>query len=949
MNITIKKQYTQFKHFNYFGIYVQAVSKDNVIKKECIQPSKSQYVNKKVYYEPIFDKFTGDYITPNGIQIDTSNISTIDIDVPDKCPILDKLLIDCSFIIKTNKGYHFYFNKENKLKRNIQAKIVDINLNKLWYVPEYKHIETAQIFKYQIIKSDKLVDMPEYAIKWCKDTIDELYEDKQIKQVVEVVINKDNVINRDIIINKFDLVVMEQIFYELYHNGYFTDTKKWLSVGVSARHCNNSEECYKLFSKYSRMVPEYKDVSDREIRGCFYGKGSYNINFDENGLLLTIGKLSKINFKNSLQHLLTSKFNKQIEYINQQYIYNKDDTIFEPWMNSDVKALCIKSIYGSGKTYAFKQILKKYNPEKVLFITYRQSLALSFSDDLKTDYQFLNYLDDKKEIKEAKRGIVQLDSLSRIISKPDLMTQEDGIPYYDLIVLDEVEGLLNHLSYEKINQFYTHNILIQLLNKTNKILCLDGDMGDRSYNFISTISNNIKYKLIVNKYTGIKKNFIFSHNIDNFDKLIDTDLKNKKKVVIVCMTLTESEKYNNKYKDNYTVCLHNSTEKNKTVLKDVNTNWATCDILIYSPSVESGVDFNITNYFYKCYATLSDQSTSYRAFFQMLNRVRYFEHNDINCLLATNLQYKEDELVTRFDELKIEKWSNIELNNLTTILIYNDLERINNKSNFITCIINTLKDKAHTYKYLDDKPITKNQDISQSAIIRSSLIGADSIDDNTYYSLLARQRANEDLSRDEILKIHKYLYHKTFIIDTIDEKFLKLHYRKLNMISSHKRILIDVGDRFAKDNKQYFNNFKFEKCDNILKILSIFNYKIVDKQLTKITNNTITFNTVKADIISLISSKKFQQLFEIKREIKVNNVLLVINELIDSYGFNIDKKRFKNKDTNDYKISIINNDIIKGYNTRVIEMNKELEADLNLINKNLEYGIKNIDNLLEKV
>ena len=333
----------------------------------------------------------------------------------------------------------------------------------------------------------------------------------------------------------------------------------------------------------------------------------------------------------------------------------------------------------------------------------------------------------------------------------------------------------------------------------------------------------------------------------------------------------------------------------------------------------------------------------------MLNRVRYFEHNDINCLLATNLQYKEDDLITRFDELKIEKWANIELNNLTTILIYNDLERINNKSNFITCIINTLKDKVHTYKYLEDKPIIKNQDISQSALIRSSLIGADSIDDNKYYTLLAKQRANEDLSRDEILQIHKYLYHKTFIIDTIDEEFLKLHYRKLNMISSHKRILIDVNDRFAKDNKQYFNNFKFEKCDNILKILSLFNYKIVNKQLTKTDNKTVNFNDVKTDVITLISSKKFQQLFEMKREIKVNNVLLVINELIDGYGFTIDKKRFKNKDTNDYKINIINNDIIKGFNTRVIEMNKDLESDLNKINMDLEYGIKNIDNLLEKV
>lgn len=945
----MNKNFIEFKNFSYFGIHIQAKTEKGLIKKECIQPLQTEYKNIKHYLKPIFDKFTGEYIQPNAIQIDTSNISTIDIDQPENCPILDKLLLDCKFIIKTNKGYHFYFNKEDKLKRNTQAKIADINLNKLWFCREYKHIETDQKYKYEIIKNIELVDMPKYAINWCQDLIYNLYQEKGNKTIINKVINTE-IIDREIIINKFDITIMNKIFEILYDNDYFNDTDLWLKVGFSARNCNNSEECYKLFKKYSQKAIKYTDTTDKELRGCFYGAGKYNLNFDENGLLITCSKLSPIKYKNTLQYLHTSKFESQKNYIDQQYIYSPNDEIFEPWMKSDIKALCIKSIYGSGKTYAFKQIIKKYNPEKVLFITYRQSLALSFSEDLKTDYQFFNYLDDKKEIKEAKRAIVQLDSLSRIISKPDLMTQEDGIPYYDLIVLDEVEGLLNHLSYEKINQFYTHNILTQLLNKSNKILCLDGDMSDRTYNFISTIDKDIKYKIIVNKFKGVQKKFIFSHNIEDFDKLIDTDLKNKKKIVIVCMTLTESEKYNNKYKDTYKICLHNSTEKNKTILKDVNKNWATCDILIYSPSVESGVDFNIINYFYKCYATLSDQSTSYRAFFQMLNRVRYFEHNEINCLLASNLQYKENDLLIRFDEIKLEKWANIEINNLTTILIYNDLEKLNNKNNFITCIINTLKDKGHKFEYLDDKPEKKLLTTSQTDIIKKSLIESELINKHQFNILLDKQRNNEDLSRKEINEIHKFLYSKTFITDNIDQEFIDLHYRKLNLITNHKKLLIDVNDRFEKDKTKYFNNFKFDKIDNIIKMLSILNYKIVNKELVKIDNNKdICFNNVKDELKKLIDSKKFHQLFETKREIKNNNILLAITELIDNYGLTIDKKRFKKDNINDYKLYVINNDIIKGYNKRVIEINKDLEDDLNQITKNLEYGLNNIDKLIENI
>ena len=39
------------------------------------------------------------------------------------------------------------------------------------------------------------------------------------------------------------------------------------------------------------------------------------------------------------------------------------------------KALIVRSRYGSGKTTYLKRLIQARNPERVLFITYRQTLA----------------------------------------------------------------------------------------------------------------------------------------------------------------------------------------------------------------------------------------------------------------------------------------------------------------------------------------------------------------------------------------------------------------------------------------------------------------------------------------------------------------------------------------------------------------------------------------------
>lgn len=103
------------------------------------------------------------------------------------------------------------------------------------------------------------------------------------------------------------------------------------------------------------------------------------------------------------------------------------------------------------------------------------------------------------------------------------------------------------------------------------------------------------------------------------------------------MSKNDSEKYNNLYKNKYKTIIHNSIEGNKHLLYNVNIEWSKADLLIYSPTIESGVDFSIKNYFDKCYILMAEHSTSGRALLQMGSRIRYYKDNNILTLIPKSM------------------------------------------------------------------------------------------------------------------------------------------------------------------------------------------------------------------------------------------------------------------------------------------------------------------------
>jgi len=122
-------------------------------------------------------------------------------------------------------------------------------------------------------------------------------------------------------------------------------------------------------------------------------------------------------------------------------------------------------------------------------------------------------------------------------------------------------------------------------------------------------------------------------DVNNFDKLLFKSLDNNKKIVIVSQLRVQADLYYEKIQKRYEkleVFLYTSftDDAKKAELNEVNIKWLNCDVLIYSPTIEAGVNFDRVH-FNKIFGIFSDNSTSQRSFLQMLNRVRKVTDNEI--------------------------------------------------------------------------------------------------------------------------------------------------------------------------------------------------------------------------------------------------------------------------------------------------------------------------------
>ena len=239
----------------------------------------------------------------------------------------------------------------------------------------------------------------------------------------------------------------------------------------------------------------------------------------------------------------TDKFINDAIHINSKFILDSPivTNYLDDWV-ANKKTFCIKSPMATGKTFTIKHILKNYQFKKILWITHRQSLTKSLYGAFQK-FDFVNYMDTAGELFDYDKVIVQLDSLMRI-SRFDHFDGSTTFKKYDLVIIDEIESLLNHLSSPFLSkhdcsarELFTN--LTNIINYSPKLLLLDADVADRTKLFIKNFPDST---FIVNDFKPQVKNFTITNCEDHFNFSLFADIDNKKNVCVISMSSNALEK-----------------------------------------------------------------------------------------------------------------------------------------------------------------------------------------------------------------------------------------------------------------------------------------------------------------------------------------------------------------------------------------------------------------------
>ena len=873
-----------------------------------------------------------------------------------------------TFIQQTgNNGYHYLFKvtlKQYETIKNITGLIIngtsysiDVKANENSFLivePSNYNDNNDNNRYYKWLKNDNIDIIPEWIYNLIK------IQDKKEKVEVNEIIKK-----KEIGVIKCDEVItisteLEQLkpLFKLLKKERVNAYKLWFNLSCLIKSLYG-DDGINILLEISRNSTHYENDEyiinkyENEIK-----KKSYTIN-------TFYYWLKQDNPKAYQQYLKNKKMDKllvDVIEINDEYLLEinddelNNDTIInnkikEFVSNESIKSFNLKSTYNTGKTQFMKTIIKKYNFKKILWVTYRQSLTNDIKGNFK-ELEFKSYMDG---IYNANRQIIQLESLLKI-GEYEFFDEEIDIPSYDLVILDEIEGILSHVTNDKTFNGKNKDVFTFLENIilcSKKLITMDGDTSNRTYNFINNFGSSIN---IINTVKKNKKIFNFIDNKQNYKNLIYKELDDNKKIVIVSQSKKDAEalkiEIENKYNE-LTILIYTgmTSDNNRIALEEVNKIWVNCDVLIYSPTIEAGVNFDVVH-FDKIFGIIAPKTSCQRAFMQMLARVRKTTDNEIYILNADFKLNEINEYYTFYDAYEASKeMSQFKLNrtydinkksykmtysNYLTNYLYNVIED-KNKENyyFLSKLVEMMINKGHEVKFINDD--IKNNEVEivnekDEKILNEfylKVVNAELVNKIKYQNLLQLKNSNNASEKDKILITKKY-FSDALGTDNLSYDNIKLWYYNLDKIKNYRHLL-DIST-FIK-NDEIKNEIAYEKVILIKDILNnlgfidiIDNNKFItadelETKFNEIYKNNKIYNCKKSSKLFFNSSY-----FKLDDKTTIKSILGHLNTLLNDYSIKITQKRLRIKSIreNVYYIEILNevDDILK----RTTNKNKKIDG-----------------------
>lgn len=321
------------------------------------------------------------------------------------------------------------------------------------------------------------------------------------------------------------------------------------------------------------------------------------------------------------------------------------------------KVINIRSDLSTGKTKQLVKWLKTKKDKKILIITCKITLA----NDLFSCIDWVcMYNDSKTDISNADKLIIQAESLHRLKKK------------YDIIIIDEDTSLRDQmfsLTTHKLNISVNHKMLKMQLKNAEKVILLDADISVPTLEFYHELCDFEHIHVYNNAVTKKNKPKVYFHMYDVylFAEKLFSELKKGKKIVFVTNGKKQGQNILNYlsalfkgenllmvdnvyYHSKYPFPSHEIEEDGIKRIYTVKDDFVKYDLVMYSPTITQGVNFDIPNYFDALYGYYTNITNNIFQFIQQTARARYLKENEYH--LTVNIVINESEY---WDKEKREK------------------------------------------------------------------------------------------------------------------------------------------------------------------------------------------------------------------------------------------------------------------------------------------------------
>ncbi len=563
------------------------------------------------------------------------------------------------------------------------------------------------------------------------------------------------------------------------------------------------------------------------------------------------------------------------------------------------KGLCLKSIIGSGKTKMLQYMLTNFfktdgDNKRILVISTRISYANDVQHNVFKKFNFINYKNQKGDLRQCNRLIISLESLHRLFSY-------DYVKMYDIILLDEIETINCQYFCKTVqNKKDTYEQLNELLKYSNKFVALDADLDNRTIEFVNSITNNTK--ILHNVYKGLPRKYTFENDDQKYLDSIIENIKNGENVCVVSLSKDYALHLRDKLKELFPdyaqkiVCIHKDADKMlKNELKNIRKNWKKYKVVIYTPIIGVGLNFDLKKHFSHVYGFLVGNIESARTFLQMIGRIRYPINTDVQILISqkvnknTNaylysLEYahQHQKSIIQHDFFECEKIfqydqnghlimkKNVKYNTFNKLRAYyiQEFQLNNQNSNILTMLKILIETKGDIFETRYTEKIKNNTEKTNNNIIKKKIeriIEMPNINDNEFNTLNNKinPTENDEMTMKKVQMRQELNLNENIANDKLNE-CLKTYNKNKDTI---ERILYFYTKiKKNKKNDIYDGiqtihiNSLFEKVIKILDCKFFINTKQYNLDLdAKITNLDIT----DAEIKSLNTEGKAEDKYEI--------------------------------------------------------------------------------------